>query len=108
MSDDDEPMAQARRLLDEMRELGLDILDPTTGELTGLPETHTGDRVEATARWGAYVQRGDKGTVVTNRHSGEPNILWDRTEIIDHELRTATGGPFRIISAVERLGDVVS
>jgi hypothetical protein len=107
VSSDDELMAQARRLLEEMRELGLD-LNPTTGELTGLPEIHAGDRVEATARWGVYVQRGAKGTVMLNQNSGEPNILWDQDKSIDYDLQTGTSGPFRVISAVERLGEVAS
>ena len=83
---------------------------------SGVELFKVGDRVEATERWGVYVQRGDKGTVILNESAVEFNIIWDlsksfidrelRKRFIDRKLQTGVKGPLRSVSAVERLGEI--
>lgn len=71
--------------------------------------TTLGDRVEATERFGA-VRKGARGTVVAPCE-GRRSIRWDgpnHPALHYITYTSAANAPVRVISAVERLGELVS
>ncbi|GAF89826.1 unnamed protein product [marine sediment metagenome] len=66
-----------------------------------------GDVVEATEHWGVYVTKGTRGIVI--RLDGHLLIRWNprcTDEQSDVDCLTGPCGGFRLVSAVDRLGDV--